>query len=284
MSADVREMRFFMPTGLSVQLALLSGAFIFSFQDVMLSLWRSWGSSEDYSHGFFIVPIALYIVWQKRRWLAGLQTHPSTAGGWYLAVLLTGSIVARYAEIVTLSSMFMVLTLASLILFVAGWEYLKELLFPLTLLFFMIPIPEQVYSALTVPLQLLVSHISVATAILLDIPTYREGNVIHLPGHTLEVVQACSGLRSLMSLITINLIMGYLFLRSTLLRSVMLVSALPLAILVNCLRVFITIIILHFFQFDLTDGSVHTLFGATMFLVALLLLNLIQKGLARWDR
>lgn len=273
-----------MPTVFAVQLALLSGAFVFLFHGVMFSLWRSWGNSEDYSHGFFIVPIALYIVWQKRRWLAGLQMHPSTAGGWYLAVLLTGSILARYAEIATLSSIFMVLTLASLVLFLAGWEYLKELLFPLILLFFMIPIPEQVYSALTIPLQLLVSHISVGTAILLDIPTYREGNVIHLPGHTLEVVQACSGLRSLMSLITIDLIMGYLFLRSALLRSVMLASALPLAILVNCLRVFVTIIFLYFFQFDLTDGSVHTLFGAVMFLVALLLLTLIQKGLARWDR
>ena len=284
MSADVREIRFFMLTCLTMQLALLSGAFIFLFQDVMLSLWRSWGASGDYSHGFFIVPIALYIVGQKRQWLAGLQTHPSTAGGWCLVVLLTGTILAKYTEIMTLSSMFMVLTLASLVLFLAGWEYLKGLIFPLTLLFFMIPIPEQVYSALTIPLQLLVSHISVATAILLDIPTYREGNVIHLPGHTLEVVQACSGLRSLMSLITIDLIMGYLFLRSTLLRSVMLATALPLAILVNCLRVFITIIFLHFFQFDLTDGSVHTLFGAAMFLVALVLLSLIQKGLVRWDR
>lgn len=277
-------MRFPKATSLHVQLALLAGAFIFSFQGVMLSLWRAWGNSDDYSHGFLIFPIALYIVWKKRQRLAGLQTRPSTAGGWYFAVLLAGFSLARYAEITTLSSMIMVLALASLVLFVAGWEYFKELLFPLTLLFFMIPIPEQVYSALTVPLQLLVSHISVSTAILFDIPTYREGNVIHLPRYTLEVVQACSGLRSLMSLITIDLIMGYLFLRSTILRTVMLALALPLAILVNCLRVFITIIVLYIFQFDLTDGSEHTFFGATMFLIALVLLALIQKGIVRWDR
>lgn len=273
-----------MATGLIVQLALLGGAFVFTFYGVMHGLWWAWASSDDYSHGFFIVPVALYVVWQKRWRLVELQARPSAAGGWCLAVLLVGAVLAHYAEIATLSALIMVLVLASIVLFVAGREYLRELLFPLTLLFFMIPIPEQVYSSLTVPLQLLVTRISVALAHLLDIPIYREGNVIHLPANILEVVQACSGLRSLMSLITIGLIMGYFFLRRTILRVVMLAFTLPLAILVNCLRVLMTIIILYFFQFDLTEGLVHTLFGAGTFLVAIILLILTQKGLARWDR
>ncbi len=191
--------------------------------------------------------------------------------------------MARYAEIATLSALVMVMALASLILFVAGWAYLQETLFSLGLLLFMIPIPEQVYSSLTVPLQLLVSRISVFVAHMLDIPVYGEGNVLHLPNHTLEVIQACSGLRSLMSLTTIGLIIGYFFLRSNSLRFAMLASALPLAILVNCLRVLMTIVVLYYFRFNLTDGLLHTLFGAATFVVALVLLMLTQKGLARWD-
>jgi len=200
-----------------------------------------------------------------------------------MAIILAGFVLTRYAEIVTLSALFMVLALASTVLFVAGWSYLREMLFPLTLLFFMIPVPEQIYVSLTLPLQLLVSHISVVTCHVFDIPTYREGNVIYLPTHTLEVAEACSGLRSLTSLITMTFLMGYFFLRSNTLRFVMLISALPLAILVNCLRVLFTIFFLYFLQIDLTKGVVHTLFGIATFMVALLLLALEQKRLARWE-
>lgn len=265
------------------QLVLLGGAFVFAFHSVMCDLVKAWASSDDYSHGFFIAPVAVYIVWQKRWRLASLPVEPSASGGWCLTILLACSVMARYAEIATLSALTMILALASLILFVAGWAYLKEMLFPLFLLFFMIPIPEQVYSSLTVPLQLLVSRMSVAIAHVLEIPIYGEGNVLHLPNRTLEVVQACSGLRSLMSLSVIGLITGYFFLRGSILRFAMLASALPLAILVNCLRVLMTIIVLYYFHFNLTDGLLHTFFGAATFAVALVLLFLTQKGLARWD-
>lgn len=272
------------PVGYVFQLALLAIAVIFAFLNVFQNLLNAWAGSDDYSHCFFILPVALYVYWRKKERLAALSVKPSAFGGLCLFFLLLLYVIARRAEIATLSAVIMVLVLFCLVYFLAGWAFLKELLFPLTLLFFMIPVPEQIYTSLTVPLQLFVSQVSVSVAQLFDIPIYREGNVLHLPARTLEVVEACSGLRSLMSLVTLSLIMGYFFLRSHVLRAIMLAASFPVAILVNFLRVLVTIVVLSSFQYDLTDDSVHTLYGLAAFFVALLLLFSIRSGLDRWDR
>jgi exosortase len=269
--------------GYVLQLTLLAFALFFAFIDVFQNLWKAWVASDDYSHCFFILPIALYVSWRKKERLSALPVKPSAFGGLCLIFLLLLYIFARHAEITTLSSVIMVLVLFCLVFFLAGLVYLKELIFPLMLLFFMIPVPEQIYSFLTVPLQLFVSYVSVSIVQLFDIPIYREGNVIHLPARTLEVVQACSGLRSLMSLVTLSLLMGYFFLQSHILRVIMLAVSLPVAILVNCLRVLVTLVVLYSFQYDLTDHSVHSLYGLVVFMVALLLLFSIRTGLERWD-
>ncbi len=276
--------KYFRPVRYVLQLALLAIAVLFAFLNVFQNLWNAWVGSDDYSHCFFIIPIALYASWLKKERLAALSVKPSAFGGLCLIFLLFLYIISRHAEITTLSAVFMVSVLFCLVFFLAGWVYLKELSFPLTLLFFMIPVPEQIYSSLTVPLQLFVSQVSVSIAQLFDIPIYREGNVIHLPARTLAVIDACSGLRSLMSLVTVSLIMGYFFLHSHLLRVILMAVSLPVAILVNCLRVLVTILVLYSYQYDLTDDSVHSLYGLASFVVAFLLLFSIRSGLGRWDR
>jgi exosortase len=148
----------------------------------------------------------------------------------------------------------------------------------------MIPIPSQIYSEITIPLQLFVSKASVGFVKLMDLPVLREGNVIQLPGHTLEVVQACSGLRSITSLVTLSAVFGYFTLKTNLLKCILFASGVPVAIFVNILRVVLMIIAFHFFHYDLTIGVQHTLCGILIFAIALLLIFFVGKGLLKWEK
>jgi exosortase len=263
--------------------SLLGGAVLFVFSPVLKELWNVWSSSDEYSHGFFIIPISLYICWQKKEIFEKISARGSWFGliGFVFALLLY--IGSTYAGITTIVSVSMICCLVGLILFLCGWEILKELAFPLFFLVFMIPVPGQIYSSLTVPLQLIVSELSVSLASSFGLAILREGNVIHLPDQTLEVVQACSGIRSLMSLLTLSLLMGYFSLRKNIFRFALFVSAVPIAIIVNIVRVFIMIIASYYFQYDLAADSVHTIFGIIIFFFALVITFGLQKVMRIWD-
>ena len=168
--------------------------------------------------------------------------------------------------------------------FLFGMPFLKALVFPLGLLVLMVPVPAQLYSLATVPLQLLVSKASAGVAQIAGVPIYREGNVLILPNHKLAVVQACSGLRSLMALITLNIIYGHMTLRNNWLRIILIGCAVPVALLANILRVIIMIICFQYYDFDLTRNFVHTIFGIFIFAFALAAVAFIKGGLSRWDR
>ena len=192
-------------------------------------------------------------------------------------------LVAYFGEIATVASFSMVLLLAGLVMYFYGFKVLKELLFPLFLLLFMIPVPSQIYATLTIPLQLLVSKISTGISSLMGIPIYREGNLIHLPERTLQVVQACSGLRSMISLLTLSAVFGYLTLRSNFLRTILFLFGIPAAIAVNIIRVLIMIAAQYYFDYDLTAGALHTVFGILIFVLALLLIYAMKGVLSIWD-
>jgi exosortase len=258
-------------------------AFFMCYFPVWKSLVWAWYSSEDYSHGFFIVPISLYIAWQKRGILAGI---PISSSAWGLPVVVSALLMyllGRLGEIATVSSFSMVLVLAGVVLYLGGSRFLKELAFPLFVLLFMVPVPAQIYSTLTIPLQLMVSKISTAIAGFAGIPVFREGNVISLPHRTLEVVQACSGLRSMMTLLTLAAVFGYLTLRSNLARSILLVFSVPAAIIVNIFRVLVMICAFYYFDYNLTSGTTHTVFGVAIFALALALIALMKGVLTIWE-
>ncbi len=262
-------------------LALVS--FLLAFSPVWKNLFHVWATSEDYSHGFFIVPITLLIIWQKRTELANSTAHPS----WLIFPLVLVSvfiyIFAHLAGIATVSSYSMILFLISSTWFLYGRNVLQIIIFPLFLLFFMVPAPAQVYATLTIPLQLLVSKASVWLTSLMAVPILREGNIIHIPEHTLEVVQACSGLRSMVSLLGLSVLFAYFTLRSNLLRTLLFLSGVPVAIAVNIVRVVAMIIALHFYSVDLTAGALHSFFGTAIFVLALILVAILRGVLAHWD-
>jgi exosortase len=264
--------------------ALLFATFILAYFPVWKRLVLIWYSSDDYSHGFFIVPICIYILWRKKNVLAKIPTKPSL---WGLALVIFSLLLylfAYFAEIVTMASFSMVLLLAGLVIYVYGFLMFKELIFELFLLLFMIPVPAQIYSKLTIPLQLFVSKVSVDISSLLGLPIYREGNVIHLPGQTLQVVQACSGLRSMISLLTLSAIFAYLTLKSNVLRTVLFFSGIPAAILVNIIRVLLMVLAFYYFNYDLTKGTTHTVFGMIIFILALIFIAIIKGVLSIWDK
>jgi len=206
-------------------------------------------------------------------------------GGFFtLFTSLAVYVLAYYAEIKTVASLSLISTLAGCILFLYGPYVLKELIFPLFFLLFMIPIPGQIYSAVTIPLQLIVSKTSVAMLSFVGIPILRDGNVIQLPQHSFEVVQACSGLRSLVTLLTLSTIMAYFALRSNVLRAILVLCATPAAVLVNIVRVMVIITMYHFWSYDLTEGTPHTTFGMVIFVLAIAIIYLLRGVLHHWDR
>jgi exosortase A len=271
-------------TGRYLLCLLLAGAFLAAYLPVMTDLVRAWSGSDDYSHGFLIVPIALYIIWYKRGLLAGATKVGSWVGLPVAVLSLLAYLFARAGDILTLASLSMIGFIAGTVLFLFGFRVLRLSLFPLLLLLFMIPIPAQIYAGLTIPLQLLVTRATVLLASSAGIPIFCEGNVIHHSRGTFEVVQACSGLRSIMALLTLGAVFGYFSLRSNFLRTILFVSAVPIAVAVNILRVFAMVTAIHFLGIDLTKGAPHTILGIVLFAVAAAIFVLVRKGLVLWER
>ncbi len=263
--------------------ALLS-CFIVAYVPVLQALVQTWATSDDYSHGFFIVPISLYIVWQKKEELSRIDLRPSKWGLVLFILSLMIYFLAYSAGISTLSRLTIIPLWVGIILYLFGFQILRAVIFPLFFLLFMIPVPSQIYSSLTIPLQLIVSKFSVMLTAGIGVPIFAEGNVLHLPGRTLEVVEACSGLRSLLSLFVLSLVFGYFSLRSNLLRSILFVSAIPVAILVNIVRVSLIVVAFYYFDFDLTAGAVHTWLGLGIFLLALMIIFVERWILGFWDQ
>jgi exosortase len=261
---------------------LAIGLFCIGYFPVFQVLARKWADSFDYTYAFFTVPVLVYMVWQRRDFFL-----ESKDGGYFgLGCVVLSSllyILSLQLQIPTFSSLFMLMTIASAFIYMAGIRVLKVLAIPLLLMLLLIPIPNQVYSMLTLPLQLKVSEISGLLLQQFSIPLLREGNVLSLPGKVFEVVEACSGIRSLMALCSLSLMLGYFSLRRNLSVLVLLASSLPIAIVVNIIRVVSLVLVYHFFRIDLAEGIAHTISSSVIFCISLVLLYLLQRILESWE-
>lgn len=265
-------------------LAVLGATFLYAFFPALSDLVQAWAASDDNSHGFAIVPIALYFLWQKRKELAGLEVNGAGLGLLPVVLALAFYIVAKKGEMQTFAYLSMILFIWGSTVYLFGYRIFAACLFPLAMLLFMVPVPAQIIAALTIPLQLVVSKFSVAFASLAGVPIYREGNVINLPEGSFEVVQACSGLRSIMALLMMGAVVSYLTLRSKLLRGVLFLFAVPIALVVNMMRVFVLVTVFHYGHLDLSRGTPHTLLGLAVFVVAIGLFIICSKGLSLCER
>jgi exosortase len=238
---------------------------------ILVALAERWNADPDMGHGFFVPAIAGYIAWQKRDEIAGVAPSPSW---WGMAILLWAGFqlyIATLGAELFLARTSFVFSIAGAVLLLGGSRYLKIFGFPIFLLFFMIPIPAVIYNQLTFPLQLLASRAAENAIDLLQIPVIREGNVLQLPQQSLNVVEACSGIRSLLTLTFLSLVYGYFFEKRTWVRVVLFCSTIPIAIAANAGRVTFTGVISQF-KPDLAEGWFHEAQGWVIFMIALAIL------------
>jgi exosortase len=272
---------------------LLAAAVAFAYWGVLARLGRFWWEDENYSHGLLIPFVVGYILWTERDRLAGLEKRPRFAWGAALAssALLMLWVGTAGAELFTQRAS-LVLLLAGLVVYFWGWRLLRAVGVPLLLLALAVPVPSIIFNKLAFPLQLFASRCAVWAMRLLDIPVLREGNVIELYplGSTttkkLEVVEACSGIRSLMTLVTLAVVFAYFtspsdeggaggrkLERFRILRAVLIVlAAVPIAIVTNAARVSGTGVLARFYGTEVADGFFHEFSGWVIYIVAFLLL------------
>src|SRR5580704_15859240 len=176
------------------------------YAPILVALVRQWSDDPDMGHGFFVPVIAGWIAWQKRDMIAGKLPKPNW---WGLAIMVWAGFqlyIATLGAELFLARTSLVFSIIGAVLLLGGTEYVKAFQFPLFLLFFMVPIPAVIYNQLTFPLQIIASEVSETVIGWLQIPVIREGNVLILPQTTLNVVEACSGIRSLLTLTFLSLV------------------------------------------------------------------------------
>ena len=255
-----------------IQIGILSLCVAVLYYSAFKSLVAEWIELPDFSHGFLIPFISLYFVWDRRDKLSGLNASPNNTG---LAVIVFGALLFLLGNLASeafTTRISFLIVVAGVILFHLGWPHLKVLSLPLGFLIFMIPIPSILMQQVTFPMQLFASAAAEATLKALEIPVLREGNIIHLPHTTLEVAEACSGIRSLMSLLTLGVIFAYLTKHKFWERTVLVLACFPIAIVVNSLRVSATGVLANYYGLSVAEGFFHGFSGYVLFIVAFLLL------------
>ena len=244
---------------------------IVCYLPTLTRLVNQWMNDEDMGHGFFVPVVAGYIAWLNREKLVSMNWSGSNMGlvliAWGAFQLMIGTLGAE----LFLQRTAFIESLVGVVLYLGGWQVLKELAFPLFLTVFMIPLPSIIYNQITFPLQLFASAVAEIALSLIGIPVLREGNVLELASQKLSVVEACSGIRSLLSLTFLSLVYGFFFDKKQWMRWVLLGATIPIAIVANASRVTITGIISEI-NTEFANGFFHILEGWVIFMVALGLL------------
>ncbi len=248
---------------------LVVGCFLLLYYRVLAELIQDWLRDDNYSHGFLIIPLALYFVWERRRSFAGVDSRPSSTA----LILILPAILATVLNMHSfVNRIAMLICLAGGLAFIYGWPRMKIIAFPIAFLLLMIPIPAVIFNPIAFPLQLLSSRFGEWVLAACQVPVLREGNVIQLANTSLEVAEACSGIRSLISLLTLGIVYGYFCESRIWVRFVLALSAIPVAIAANAFRVAGTGLAAHYYGADAAEGFFHSFSGWLVFLVAFAML------------
>jgi exosortase len=251
---------------------ILIGLILLLYAAVIKNLVVQWWTDADYGHGFFVPLFSGYILWRARERWTKVEIKPSNFGFVVIvgaiALLLLGSLGA---ELFT-SRFSLLVLLAGMILFLAGWKMLRAVSFPLGYLIWMIPMPVIIYNQITFPLQLIASRLATAWLELAQVPVLRDGNILIMSNYSLEVVEACSGIRSLMTLMALAVAYGYLVSPRRWVRYVLAAFMVPIAIVTNAIRIMGAGLMAHRFGPAAAEGFLHQFSGWAIFLIALLLM------------
>ncbi len=261
---------------LGVAIAALYGS-------VVVRLASDWLTDDNYTHGILVIPFVAWLIWRRRDEWVRTDRRPAMSGLVIAAGGLLMYLVGQAAFEYFLTRMSLVVVVAGSIVFLFGWAQLRFALFPLALVALSIPLPALVFNEIALPMQLVASQFGVAMLEASAIPAVREGNIIYLQQATLEVAEACSGVRSLISLGTVALVYGYLARQSTAARTVVALSVLPVVIVANGLRVAGAGVVAHLYGPDTAAGFLHTFSGWLFFGTAVAMLVAIERvSVLRW--
>ncbi|HPG26357.1 MAG TPA: exosortase/archaeosortase family protein [Myxococcota bacterium] len=240
---------------------------------ILREMVHHWSVVEDYQHGFLVVPLALFFAYERRWDLEDARIHGSWLGLIPLVMGVASLAIGRLGtELMTMRLGF-VLTLIGLVLLLLGREIFRILAFPLFFLFLMVPLPQSLVNTIAFPLQLVAAKFAVFSLQELGIPALVEGNIIHLAHTELFVHEACSGLRSLMALVTLGVVFAHFFKPGVLwMQLVLVASTIPIAIAVNAFRVALTGFLAHHFGEEAAGGVIHDFQGIFTFALALAML------------
>ncbi len=261
--------------------AAIYGLCLIMYLPVIAELVETWSNDDNYSHGFIVPIVSIFVLYKKRDKLATINKQTTNIGliplicG--LALFVIGNAGAEYFTV----GVSLVITLFGITYYLYGKEFIRETWFAFFILLFMIPIPAVVYFSATFPMQLFASKVSVFLLDIIGIPVVRQGNMIHLPQQTLEVAEACSGLRSLISLLAMGAIYGYMAQEKLLAKSLLFFSTIPIAIGVNVIRVFMAALLTYAVEMDTTAEPLHTIIGLLMFLFSFILLFIFNAIISK---
>lgn len=262
------------PTNLrsSLPLFALSASFLLLYYPVVVKLVQDWSVDDNYSHGYFIPFIAAYMIWQRKGELAAV---PKRGSGWGLVVVLMG--LAQFAlawagSVYFLQGISIVVVVFGVVLFIWGPVLTKIVWVPIAYLALMVPLPAILWNKIAFPMKLFASKVAADVIQALGYTVLREGNILTLPNTVLEVADACSGLRSLTSLLALSAAMAYLAPMASWKKWLLFLSAAPIAIVCNVLRLIGTAILARHYGAAVAEGFLHTFSGWLVFILGLAML------------
>lgn len=254
------------------QAGVLAALCFWLYWSTLEHLVGQWWHDPNFSHGFFVPLFSAFVIWQERSRLAAIRPNPSWTGAIVMATGLGLLVVGRLGAELFLDRTSLLLVLAGIIILFLGWNVFRAVLFPWAFLLLMIPIPTIIFNQITFPLQLLASKVAAGVLPVFGVPILREGNVINLPSMALEVAEACSGIRSLMSLVTLAIMYGYLLEKRLWVRWLLALASVPIAVAANSIRIIGTGLLVQYWDAEKAEGYFHASWGWIIFVVSLLML------------
>jgi exosortase len=267
-----------------VQVSILAALLILLYYHILSALTVQWWEDPNYSHGFVVPLFCGWILWKERKRIVDEPVLPS----WFGFVVILGGlgilVLGVLGAELFLSRTSLLIVIAGLIIHFQGWRRFRAMLFPWAVLFLMIPLPVIVFNQIALPLQFLASRLASGMLSLAGVPVLREGNVINLPSLSLDVVEACSGLRSLVSLVTLAVFYGYLFEPRISRRLLLVLSSIPIAVAANGFRIMGAGMLGEYWSPDKAEGFFHLFSGWLVFVLSLGLLVLFHKIIGLFGR
>ena len=256
----------------SVLLAMLAVTVV-SYWSISANIFREWQRSDDYSAGQLVPLIALFLVWRERKKLRKCMLRPFW---WGIALLILAQAARFYGLLFMYESgvrYSMVLTLAGLVLMVAGWQVFRSVFWILLFLFLMFPLPGRIHNLINGPLQKMSTTGSVFILEAFGVRVRQEGNIVMLNENTpMAVVEACSGLRMLIAFVIVAAFIAYMVKRSRRRKAVLLLSSIPVAVMCNILRLCVTAVLFLLTSTEVAEKFFHDFAGLAMMPAAVLLL------------